>query len=76
MATIATNCTMRFLTLAGERDRPQAVVAHTVKGKGVSFMEGQFAWHGKPVLDADYHRAKAELACSTSKEGSDAYMIS
>ena len=42
--------------------RPAAIIAHTVKGKGVSFMEGQSAWHGKPLLVDDYRRAKAELA--------------
>jgi transketolase len=51
-----------FLASANESDRPQAVIAHTVKGKGVSFMEGQSVWHGKPVLDDDYQRANAELA--------------
>jgi transketolase len=42
--------------------RPKAIVARTVKGKGVSFMEGQAAWHGKPLLADDYRRAKGELA--------------
>jgi transketolase len=41
--------------------RPKAIVAHTVKGKGVSFMEGQSAWHGKPLSNDDYGRAMAEL---------------
>jgi transketolase len=40
---------------------PTAVLAHTVKGKGVSFMENQFAWHAKP-LPADLRAAAlAEL---------------
>ena len=42
-------------------DGPQVVIARTVKGKGVSFMEGQAAWHGKPISDEDYRRALAEL---------------
>jgi transketolase len=41
---------------------PRAIVAHAVKGKGVSFMEGDHAWHGKPISDEDYARAKGELA--------------
>ena len=41
---------------------PRVVVAHTVKGKGVSFMEGQSAWHGKPISGEDYAVAKRELA--------------
>jgi len=40
---------------------PAAVVARTVKGKGVSFMEGQAAWHGRPISDEDHARAVAEL---------------
>jgi transketolase len=46
--------------------RPQVIVARTVKGKGISFMEGQSAWHGKPLLADDYQRAKAELAAAAS----------
>ena len=33
----------------------------TVKGKGVSFMEGKNAWHGKPINDEEYAAAMAEL---------------
>lgn len=41
--------------------RPKAILARTVKGKGISFMENQVAWHGKvPDLDL-YERARAEL---------------
>jgi transketolase len=42
-------------------DGPAAIVAKTVKGKGVSFMEGQAAWHGKPIGDAEYAQAVKEL---------------
>jgi transketolase len=41
--------------------RPTAIVAHTVKGKGVSFMENQSAWHGKAPNREEYDRAMAEL---------------
>ena len=40
---------------------PRAVVADTVKGKGVSFMEGESAWHGKPIGAEHYAAAKREL---------------
>ncbi len=40
---------------------PTAVIAHTVKGKGVSFMEHQFAWHAKPPTDAELAAALLEL---------------
>lgn len=37
------------------------IVANTVKGKGVSFMEGKNIWHGKQIGDADYAAAMQEL---------------
>jgi transketolase len=40
---------------------PVAVVADTVKGKGVSFMEGQFAWHGRAPNDSELQAALREL---------------
>ncbi|MEM0129519.1 MAG: transketolase [Thermoplasmata archaeon] len=43
-------------------DRPTAIVARTVKGKGVSFMENTHAWHGKAPGPAETERALAELA--------------
>jgi transketolase len=43
---------------------PTVVVAHTVKGKGVSFMENQFTWHAKPPGDADLAAALRELEAS------------
>lgn len=42
-------------------DGPSAVIAQTVKGKGVSFMEGQSAWHGKPIEEHEFRSALAEL---------------
>jgi transketolase len=42
-------------------DRPSCVVAHTVKGKGVSFMENQLLWHYRPPDAAELARALAEL---------------
>jgi transketolase len=41
--------------------QPTCVVAHTVKGKGVSFMEGDFTWHAKVPTDAQLADALAEL---------------
>ena len=40
---------------------PFAIIASTVKGKGVSFMEDQAGWHGKAPNDEEYERAMAEL---------------
>ncbi len=41
--------------------KPVAIIAHTLKGKGVSFMEGSVDWHGKAPNDAEYETAKADL---------------
>ena len=41
--------------------KPTVVLATTVKGKGVSFMENQLDWHGKAPNDAQYQQAIAEL---------------
>jgi transketolase len=43
------------------KGRPQAIVAHTVKGKGVSFMEADWTYHGRPVAKDDLSRALEEL---------------
>jgi transketolase len=40
---------------------PVILIAETVKGKGVSFMEGKSGWHGKAIGDADFENAMAEL---------------
>jgi len=42
-------------------DRPSALVAHTVKGKGVSFAEDTYLWHSNNVNDEIYARALTEL---------------
>ena len=41
--------------------RPTIIVAHTVKGKGVSFMENQSKWHGRAPSDEELRIALAEL---------------
>jgi len=42
-------------------DRPSALIAHTVKGKGVSFAENTYVWHSNSVNDEIYAKALAEL---------------
>lgn len=44
--------------------RPTAIIAHSVKGKGVSFMENQVGWHGKAPNDTEYAKARAEILAS------------
>ena len=41
--------------------KPRFICCNTVKGKGVSFMENQVGWHGKPMSQADYEAARREL---------------
>lgn len=43
------------------KGRPTVIVAKTVKGKGVSFMENQVDWHGKAPSKEEAERALAEL---------------
>jgi len=45
-----------------EIDRPTAIIAHTVKGKGVSFMEDDPSFHGKAPNDEEYILAMEELS--------------
>jgi transketolase len=40
---------------------PVVVIAHTTKGKGVSFMEGQYQWHGRAPNDEECRQAVAEI---------------
>ena len=37
------------------------IIAHTIKGKGVSFMENNYAWHGTVPNDEQYETAMKEL---------------
>lgn len=46
---------------------PSAIIAHTLKGKGVSFMENSVGWHGKAPNDAEY-----EIAMNDLKKAGDA----
>lgn len=51
-----------FKTLTAAKEAaPSVIIAETIKGKGVSFMEGQSAWHGKPINDLDFVNAIKEL---------------
>ena len=50
-----------FARAGATKDVPFAIVMHSTKGKGVSFMENQVGWHGKAPNDAEYEQAMAEL---------------
>jgi transketolase len=48
------------------RGGPYCIVADTAKGKGVSFMENDRYWHGKPPTEEQYNAARAELLGGTT----------
>lgn len=50
-----------FDRLPFERGKPSVVIAHTTKGKGVSFMENEVAWHYRSPQGAEFDQAIAEL---------------
>jgi transketolase len=53
---------LRVLGEAGRGDgRPVAVIAHTVKGKGVSYMEGHYFWHTRTIKPEEFAIAMADL---------------
>ncbi len=43
------------------KEKPTAIIAKTIKGKGISFMENNPAWHGKALNDEEYKKALEEL---------------
>jgi transketolase len=48
------------------KGKPSVILAKTVKGKGVSFMENQVGWHGKAPNDEQYQTAMKELQAALS----------
>jgi transketolase len=50
-----------FAEASGPRDRPTLIVARTIKGRGVSFLENQDGWHGKALSPKQAEQAIAEL---------------
>lgn len=52
---------MAFDEAKATKGMPTAIIAHTVKGKGVSFMENSVGWHGKAPNDEEYEIAMEDL---------------
>ena len=50
-----------FKEAKATKGMPTAIIAKTVKGKGVSFMENQAGWHGKAPNDEEYKIAMEDL---------------
>lgn len=46
---------------AKQQDKPSMIIANTIKGKGVSFMENKCEWHGKAPKKEEYEMAIREL---------------
>lgn len=44
-------------------NKPKCIIAKTIKGKGISFMESQVGWHGKAPTDEERKAALKELGC-------------
>ena len=53
-----------FKSARNVKGKPTAIIAKTVKGKGVSFMENQVGWHGSAPNDEQYEKAIAEIKAS------------
>jgi transketolase len=51
------------------KGKPQVIIANTVPGKGVSFMEGDYLWHGKPPKKDEADVALRELIAAREKIG-------
>lgn len=49
------------VNIAKKSDKPNIIIAKTIKGKGISFMENQVSWHGKTLTDEEYKKAMEEL---------------
>lgn len=50
-----------------ERNKPLVILANTMPGKGVSFMEGKYEWHGKAPNDEETKKALEELERNEQK---------
>jgi transketolase len=51
-----------LLNVQPDAGQPTVVIAHTIKGKGVSFREGKVAWHYRFAQGEELERALAEVA--------------
>ena len=56
-----------FAAAAACKGKPTVLLARTVKGKGVSFMEGDYGWDGKAPNAEQYEKARAELAARVAE---------
>ncbi len=52
-----------YKTVQEVHGKPQIIIAHTVKGKGVSFVEADYTFHGRALTKEQAERAKEEILC-------------
>ena len=45
-----------------EKERPTVIIAHTIKGKGLSFAENVISYHNGMLTEETYHQALSELS--------------
>jgi transketolase len=45
----------------GKNERPLVIIANTVKGKGVGFLENTYKYHNFSLTEAEYERAEKEI---------------
>lgn len=55
-----------FATASQIHEKPTVIIARTIKGKGISFMENKSEWHGKPPNKQEFELAMKELEESLS----------
>lgn len=55
-----------FITAKQTKEKPTIIIAKTIKGKGVSFMENKATWHGKAPSKEEYELAMSELNANLS----------
>ena len=55
-----------FAQVGTTRGKPLAIVANTVKGKGISFMEGRPEWHNRMPSEEQLATARAELGLESA----------
>ena len=56
------NAVYNAIESAKASDKPSVILANTIKGKGISFMENNAGWHGKATNDEEFEKAMKELA--------------
>ena len=50
-----------FQKFISEKKKPTLIIADTIKGKGISFMENDESWHAKKIKKNDYEKILKEL---------------